>query len=81
MSDQDDLDLRTARLDQILNDLEILFPSLFAHGLHILAMDPALFNKQANILDSRLPSLKAEDFALGVEILSWFRHNYPKKKK
>jgi len=81
MSDQDDLDLRTEEIDKLLNDIEALFPSLCAHGLHILSMDPAVFNQQADIINSRLPALQAADYNLGIKILSWFRNTYPKKEK
>ena len=79
MSTQSELDQRVAKLNQLLEDIELLLPSLFAHGLHIISQDPSLFKQQVNTCHSRLSQLTSEDHELGVKILSWFENNYPKE--
>jgi len=81
MSDQDDFNQRLAELNSLLEILEALLPSLIAHGLHVISLDPTLFKEQSSQCQRRIRLLKHNDQALGLKILSWFQHNYPKKKK
>ena len=77
MSNQDELDARTAELQELLGWIEALFPSLVVHGLHIISKDMTLFNKQYNKISERISDLPEEDQAIALKILHWFHHNYP----
>lgn len=81
MSDQTELNKRLSRLNDILDILETLLPSLLVHGLHIISSDPALFNELSAHCKNRIAALDKEHKDLGSKIYSWFEIHYPKKEK
>jgi len=81
MSDQAELNKRLAELNDLLDLVEALLPSLLVHGLHIISSDPALFAELSSHCKSRISALDKEHKDLGLKIFSWFELHYPKKEK